>query len=471
MKSIRNKSNAVGVEILLAMGLYLLVVFPYDSEGVYQLNYCVDAIGLLIVVGVLAIQLSSGRMSLFEPILFCSVIYGALFFFMPMYDICNGTTTWFGYDFFAYGVEATLYAIFGYIAFVVMYYQAARSGSSCKSVLYCCGKYTALACVVLYCVSFAANLYYLTHTTGNSISYVLSFGLIGSSGGDKIETSIGFVGMLSYCLPATTLLYMAYGRCKPLKIIFVVLMIMVQMANGFRFIIVETAFMLVSFVCLTKGLRLTPTKIILVVVALLVPVMLMTIFRESVRGGTGVDLSVVELSSLGDVFDDAIFDNLRIYNNYYGLIPVIPSSYPYQYLDMIVVYTIRMIIPSAIWPNKYEGFVSPGIESYYGGAFTGTGQAYPNLGEFYASFGFLGILVFMSLFGWLMGKLEKRCGGSKDSTLLAIYAVTVGNCLQIIIRGYTPSNFYLVLFSVVPVFLIRLISMKKDSTYNKEESD
>lgn len=208
---------------------------------------------------------------------------------MPMYDICNGTTTWFGYDFFTYGVEATLYAIFGYIVFVVMYYWAAKSGNSCKSVSYCCGKHTALVCVVLYGVSFVANLYYLTHTTGNSISYVLSFGLIGHSGGVEIETSIGFVGMLSYCLPATTLLYLAYGHSKPLKIVFILLMIMVQMANGFRFIVVETAYMLVAFMCLTRGLKLTPPKIALALIALLVPVMLMTMFRESVRSGAGVD--------------------------------------------------------------------------------------------------------------------------------------------------------------------------------------
>lgn len=62
--SIKSSSGAVGVVILLVVSLYLLAVFPYDSEGLYQLNYCVDAIGLLIVVGVLAIQLSNGRMVL-----------------------------------------------------------------------------------------------------------------------------------------------------------------------------------------------------------------------------------------------------------------------------------------------------------------------------------------------------------------------------------------------------------------------
>ena len=453
-----NKSRAI--IIWLAVALALAICFPFQAEPKYITNYLVDSVGLSIVIGTLCVKYMSKKLSAFEPLVFCSIVYAALYFFMPIYDIKCNTTEWFGYDFFQYGIEGGLYAIIGYIVFVIAYSHFSRKTEK-KIRRYEPNKYTSTICIIWYCISFAANMYYLTSTSGNSITYILSFGLMGESGGNRIETSIGFIGMLSYCLPAITLLYIAYGNSIILKLLFTILMVMAQMANGFRFIIVETAFMLYSFLTRYYNKKVSIINILTVCFIFMVPVLLMTLFRESVRTGAGVDLSSMNSISIGDTFEDAILDNLRIYNNYYALIPVIPSVFPFQYLDMIVIFTLKMIIPSAIWPDKYDGFVKPGIESYYGGAFTGTGQAYPNLGEFYASCGAIGIVVFMALFGLLLGKLTQRCDKSTDVTRLVIYSVTVANCLQTIIRGYTPSNFYLVLFSVAPVFFVRWLSMSK----------
>lgn len=466
MQPLRSRYSAQKAVLLMsAAALLVLLCLPYDADALHLANYVIDGIGLLIVLGVLVFRFAAGALDMFEPLVYCSVIYGAIFFFMPMYDICTDQTLWFGYDFYKYGITATIYAILGYLTFVAMYCKkwikrsrkTWQRGKS-QSVL---SKYAVYVIVIMYVISLLAKLYYLTSISGNSLTYILTFGLFGDAGADKLEAKIGFVNMFSYCLPASVLLYLTYGKSNAMKVIFIYLMVMTQMADGFRFIIVETAFMLCAFYYLKRAKRPSLISVAIVLCALLIPIFMMTLFRESVRSGTGVDVSVLSSSDIAMVFDDAIFDNLRIYNNYYGLIGVVPNLFPYQYLNMIVVRTILMIVPQAIWPNKYDGFVSPGIEVYYGGAFLGTGQAYPNLGEFYLAFDVLGIVVFMGLFGLWMGYLRQKLMYSNNPIDLIMYVSIVANCLQIIIRGYTPSNFWLVVFSALPVLLFRFACMKR----------
>lgn len=453
------------VLMLLLIAFICLVNFPTEMRGLYQANYCVDTVGLLIAAGVLLNRYAQNDLKLFEPLVYCTVIYVSMFFFMPMYDICTNQILWFGFDFFQYGITASWYAIIGYLSFVSFYFfQKQRSNASkcaLRQVFVINSRYVSILIVAMYSISLLAKLYYLIALSGNSIVYILTFGLLGSSGGETIEAQIGFVNMLSYCLPALTLLYLAYGRSKTLKTLFLYLMIMTQMADGFRFIIVETAYMLLAYYCLSRGRRPKIGSLVFVVILLLIPIFAMTLFRNSIRDGSGLDLSTLSSINVMDVFDDAIFFNLRIYKNYYGLFGVVPSLYPYQYFDMIIKRTILMVVPHAIWPNKYDGFVSPGIEVYYGGPFLGTGQAYPNLGEFYLAFDIIGVIAFMGLFGLWMGRLKRRMALFDDPTELIAYVSIVANCLQLIIRGYTPSNFWLVIFSVLPIYIIRFVCSKR----------
>lgn len=454
----------------LLMAFICVVYFPTGMGELYQANYCVDTVGLLIAVGVLLNRYAYNDLNLFEPLVYCTVIYAAMFFFMPMYDICTNQILWFGFDFFQYGITASCYAIIGYLSFIYFYFCQNKGLNVSKRPLrqdfVINSRHAPILIVAMYSMSLSAKLYYLIALSGNSIAYILTFGLFGSSGGETIEAQIGFVNMLSYCLPALTLLYLDYGRSRTLKILFLYLMIMTQMADGFRFIIVETAYMLLAYYCLRKGKQPRIRALVFAAIILLIPIFAMTLFRNSVRDGSGIDLSTLFSINVIDVFDDAIFFNLRIYNNYYGLLGVVPSLYPYQYFNMIIKRTILMVVPHAIWPSKYDGFVSPGIEVYYGGPFLGTGQAYPNLGEFYLAFGIIGVIAFMGLFGFWMGRLKRRLSLFDDPTELIIYISVVANCLQLIIRGYTPSNFWLVVFSVLPVYIIRFVCSKREKSNN-----
>ena len=61
----------------------------------------------------------------------------------------------------------------------------------------------------------------------------------------------------------------------------------------------------------------------------------------------------------------------------------------------------------------------------------------------------------MCLLGVALNLLRTRFRNSNDVTEMVLYAVVVAAMLQVIIRGYTPSNFYMMVFLVVPPLLIR----------------
>ena len=94
-----------------------------------------------------------------------------------------------------------------------------------------------------------------------------------------------------------------------------------------------------------------------------------------------------------------------------------------------------------------------------GSRLRGTGQALPNLGEFYYALGIAGILICMAIYGLWMRHVKRRYldGNSRPMDLIQ-FSILLGTNLQIIIRGYTPSNFWYVIFSVLPVWIFSFVT-------------
>ena len=107
----------------------------------------------------------------------------------------------------------------------------------------------------------------------------------------------------------------------------------------------------------------------------------MTTFRVAIRSGVGIDTSIINGDMIKDSFDSAFWDNLRIYKNVYGMVPVIPSQYDYVWGRQIVIGTIVMMIPRALWPGKISSYGGEGLTTLIGPNIA-SGQAYPALGEY-----------------------------------------------------------------------------------------
>ena len=89
------------------------------------------------------------------------------------------------------------------------------------------------------------------------------------------------------------------------------------------------------------------------------------------------------------------------------------------------------------------------------------GVAYPNLGEYYVEFGVVGIIMCMFILGlfcrYARNLYVKRQGLSLS---LVLYSLVYGALFQIIIRGYMPQNFTMMLFLLAPVILIAIANKR-----------
>ena len=83
------------------------------------------------------------------------------------------------------------------------------------------------------------------------------------------------------------------------------------------------------------------------------------------------------------------------------------------------------------------------------------GYAYPLIGEYYYSCGTFGVIFYMGILGmWLARNAVRYRVNAQKIPDLVIYSVTVALLFQVIIRGYTPGNFYLILALYIPYWAV-----------------
>ena len=472
MNSKNNLMKIKSALVFLLSSILLCAFFPKGLDEVYISAYIVNAVSVLICETLLINYYSKRGFDLFDQITVISFIYILMFFVTPIYDIITREFLWYEYNLFPYSVKATIIELIGFISFYfaydlgcrknkrhLTYHQAKRQNDNYVSII-----------LIMYAFCFFANAYYLIKSGGNSLIYILSLGLIGEGKTENtISAPIGFISMFSYCLPTVTLLYWEYGKSKFLKFALFVPMLMLQVARGFRFFVVQIAITFFAYHYIKNHRRPKIRHIIIFSILLMMPIILMTMYRNTIRAGAGMDLSHISFDTLKSEFDYAIWFNLRIYRNFYAMADKMPSVIPYVGFRQILIGTIVMVIPRVIWPGKIAPGANIPLTQIIGPNLKGTGQAYPNIGEYYSAFGTLGVIFFMALYGWWMKKIKvKYADGAKNGLDIITYAVLLGINLQLIIRGYTPSNFWYMVFSLLPVFVIKTLQKTKKGRIKDE---
>lgn len=463
----KRKKNRAIIYLLCLLGLAGFCIFfapDYQMGLIYTETYWIDALYLFLCSVLFGWRVCTGKFDLFSPITVFSVLYIAMFFFMPMYDICIGELLWFGQDLFACGIKASTIAFAGYMSFLLFFtVRVSHKHSQMnriieRNTLQIEGKWLVQVIVAGYMICLLANIYYMIFSNGNSLLYILTLGMLGTAGQHSIGENIGAISMLSYSLPSFTLLYVEYGNNKILKIAFFALMFVLQVARGFRFFIIQIIIMFGTYYFLRKKKTPRIKDFVILGICLMIPIILMTLFRDSIRSGQGMNLSIVNGESIAEALDAAIFENLRIYKTYYGLIKSVPQMTNYLYGRQMVVYTAVMLIPRAIWHSKPG---NPGTEAQLlslGQAAVDSGSAYPGLGEYYYDSGIIGVIIWSAIFGLWLSKMQRRYRFSAESSVdLMVYSTTLGLILQLVIRGYTPSNFWMFIFCMIPYWGIKKI--------------
>ena len=98
-------------------------LYPFNAGEPY--GSCYAACAVLLFIGLTCCyDVSNIRTAPMSPFYIVSVVYLFMFAICPMRDIIVGKTLWFGYSLFQYGLNATIIAIVGYIAFYLVYRNA-----------------------------------------------------------------------------------------------------------------------------------------------------------------------------------------------------------------------------------------------------------------------------------------------------------------------------------------------------------
>lgn len=463
----KNKKSRFLLAILVYMSIFfflliisLVIDTTYDAKKLF--NVCIAAYMIIGICLIIHIGTSGG--DFFEPITIISILYMMLFVFEPMIDICENNLKWFGGNYTSFGIKGTWIAVAGYLFFFIGYRTKRFSfaPSSHNELRYKVKKetkevednaYYAKVAIVFWIACYFLSVLFLL-LSGKSLAFILTGGLTGN--GDLLESRkmLGALSMFSYCLVGAWMLYFVYGKNKSLKVITFILTVFIYYIRGYRFIIIIFALAPIVFMYLYKQKRPRLVTIIGAIIVMIIFVGFVAAARNSVRYGGGISSDMVNW----DAALEQVKDNFRIYKTYYALVGYVPQKTNYLHGQQIFLYTALMFVPRIIWKSKPE--TSAGLylirDAISESAFL-SGTAYPIIGEFYIEFGSVGVVIFMFLYGYLNKSWMNKYGLSYSKFDQIMYSILLLSNFQIVIRGYTPSNFYMVIFLVLPLLFIKFL--------------
>ena len=463
---ITNKSKSFAftfIAIIIAC-LFILAYTPDNLSVVLVRNWYLD-IFCLLVSSICMLRLNAkGKCDLLSAPFFVGVVYIIMFFITPLYDIYIGETTIFeAKDLFDYGIEGSIVALISFVCFCFIFdsrYKASQYRPTYSVLTEHARKKVERIVLIFWVVEFVVGMICVIVTQGFSISYILTFGLVGDA--DFYESSnslLGFIAQFTRGVVPLSIMLFAISKRKALVYTILLLTAMFEVINGFRYMIVIMVCGFFYFHYISQNKKVSPTKLLTLVLGLCFIVGIVGFSRNSVRTGAGFDSEGFGIDSI----IDALLGNFRIYKSYYAVIKAVPTMTPYLYFDQMLFYTLIMAIPRMLWPGKP---LNPGTAAQYygmGQSAVDSGYAYPNLGEYYYSFGFIGCVFFMGWFAWWLAKMTTRYRNNAHNIIEVVwFCITVPLTLQLLIRGYTPSNFYLIIALFFPCWYInRYISKLK----------
>lgn len=293
-------------------------------------------------------------------------------------------------------------------------------------------------------------------TSGQNLKYMLTLKLSDSANSNELtRSSFQFLGVFAYMMVPSFLYILHFGKSKVFKIIVFYLMVMSFLIRGFRFILVAVIIAPVVMVYLIKRKRPKLSQLVILFIILLLMIGFVGFIRNGIRTGEGISSGFNT-----DEIEKAFFGNFEIFKTYYGIMKHIPKDLSYTYGQQIFLYTLIMFIPRALWPSKPEPVTRSVITTSISAYANMAGTAYPYIGEYYHEFGVAGVIAGCFILGILLKKLSVYIFRI-DIHSIILFSSVYPLILQVLIRGYMPSNFYMILFVVLPVFLLKYIDKTK----------
>lgn len=445
--------------IYLGIGLFIIYKFPFNSSNENQLNYSMIAFSYFVVSGLLISTFAIRTVSIFEPLLITTIIYLMLFSITPLINIINNDNLWFGVDVMEGCIKATSIYIISYVFLWIGYNCNIKLKRNINKKIkkiyeYEDKKRILNIAIIIWGACFLLSICYFL-LSGMNLTYIFTLGGAGeisNNGGSAIE----FISMFSYSLIPTFMYIYIYGKNKLFKSVLFLLSLLVYLLRGFRFIIVILVIAPIVYKYIKSNTKPKANKIVLLGIVMILGIGVIGFIRDAIRFDGNISWSNLSI----DFIVNAIKENFDIYKTFYGGVVAIPTLHNYT-MGSQILYTFTMFIPKIIWSNKPMPQVQELIALSINEVGSKSGTAWPNLGEFYTEFGVLGCIILMFIFGVLLSKSKKLTYDLNNDHKLIAYSIILPSILQLVIRGYTPSNFYLMVFLIMPIIFIKNFAKTK----------
>ena len=459
----RNSSVKKIIFICALLDLFLLFYLPLNgNEREWVIWIIVYITGLLVEV-MFFVGGCRYNIDIFEPVLLISIVYFAFLIFAPIRCIYFKSYDCLGVDVMNGAVGGTIVFGISMLCYYLGYWNKFRIAEyafvkekALDSSDYISEQRIAFGALIIWVVCCGLTLLY-DFSVGRTLIYMFSFGKINTSLGELRETggNINLLINFEYSMIGAWMYLFRYSRIKCVKAITFVLTLSLLFVRGFRFIILIFVLAPIIYTYMRKDKRPAFTSLLLFAIVAILAFSMIETVRNSVRSGDGYHY---EITSVLYAFNRVFDSDFTVFKPFYGIIEHFPKDMPFQYGKEMLLYTFVMIIPRVIWPGKPDALQKMVVTTAVSETAAQSGMAFVNLGEFYFEFGILGCIVSMFLFGVLSRYLRRIAKINSDG--LICYSMLLPTCIQLVARGYIPSNFYLIVFLCLPTLIIRFIAKR-----------
>ena len=455
----RNSKFAFVWVFFMAILLFWLRIYPDSNKYIssyYTIGFC-----MILYCFANMLLLSSNGFYIFDPIPLVFLLYLFCIFIDPLINIKDGTVNNMGFDVMGGCDRATITFTISYF-FLILGYQVnikkvgipaiAFSGKSSD----CCEQYTSYndnyrIALFIWMISFIFGCIELV-ARGVSVSYFLSLGIYGTVEDISGDSFLGFLGNFRFSMISAWLYLYVYRKKSPITIIAGLLTLEYFILRGFRHSLFVLIFSPIIFTYISNNKRVKFRTIISILGIIVIVMGLMQFIRGALRSGNSIDWASFD----SNIFIESIKGNFDVYKTFYGIVNAVPSQLDYQWGMASIVSVVTMLIPRAIWPQKP---ISPLITELYrfcGPLAAQSGQAMPNISEFYLDFGWFGCVIGFFIYGILLRKM-RYLYTKEDRSIhdLVLYSTLLPALMQVVLRGYSPSYWFLLLFYSFPILVIK----------------
>jgi oligosaccharide repeat unit polymerase len=455
--------------VLSAIFFYFLLNYPSQLSAEEALSYNVLLVSFLLIGASLSSLKLRKKIDMFEPISIVFFVSFFLYVISPMIFLMRQDTSIDGYYMFKGATNATILYTISFFFFLFGYYKKKyRRQTSAKKYVFECQSKSSIKRILRFSyigwgICFVLSLIYYIFGAGMSLSYILSLALASSEPSLYLDTPLKFLINFSWSMIPFWIYIMIYSKNKTLKILLTVYTAAIYMMGGNRFIFIILFGSLFVINYIIKNKRPSLKQISVVLSVLIVFLVVLGFARIGVRSGTGFSFS--SFDPVEELYT-SFRTNTNIVMPYYCIVDKMPSEFPHSwgygyFIEPMVYFLPRVLFP---WkPTVGSADIVLAMNNCTGFDITRTnGMATPSFSELYIEFGILGCFVGMILFGMLLRRLKDLyVNKNGDIHNLILYSVLFTTLFQVLIRGYMAMNVYMILFLIIPIYIVKPKRIKK----------